>query len=141
MNTAFLDGINWLAVLVAGIAYFALGAIWYSPVLFSKKWIRYTGVNVNDPNAKKGVGIMFGGTLVLQILTSLALAILVNRMELTACWMSGLKLGAVTGLLIGSTAISVSYLYEKRPIGLHLINGGYTVIGNIIAAIIICCWQ
>ena len=141
MNTSFLEGINWLAVIVAGLAYFGLGALWYSKILFSKKWLEYTKIDVNDPNAAKGMGVMFGGSLVMMIFTSVGLAILVNKMELTACWLSGLKLGLTTGLLVGTTAIAVSYLYEKRPTGLYLINCGYTVLGNIIAAIIICCWQ
>ena len=141
MNTDFLKDINWLAVLVAGIAYWALGALWYSKVLFANKWLAYTKINPNDPDAKKGMGIMFGGSLVLMVLTATGLSILVHRMDITACWMSGLKLGAITGLLFGSTAISVSYLYEKRPWGLYLINCGYTLAGNIIAAVIVCCWQ
>jgi hypothetical protein len=87
------------------------------------------------------MGIMFGGSLVLMVLTATGLSILVHRMDITACWMSGLKLGAITGLLFGTTAIAVSYLYEKRPWGLYLINCGYTLVGNIIAAIIVCCWQ
>jgi Protein of unknown function (DUF1761) len=140
MNTAFLNDINWLAVLVAGIAYWAIGALWYS-VLFGKKWMAYTKMDPNDPNAKKGVALIFAGSLVMMIITALGIAILVNRLELTACWMSGAKLGAITGLLFGSTAISISYLYEKRPFGLYLINCGYTVVGNMVAAIIICCWQ
>jgi hypothetical protein len=32
-----LTEINWLAVLAAGVAFFLLGAVWYS-VLFGKKW-------------------------------------------------------------------------------------------------------
>jgi Protein of unknown function (DUF1761) len=140
MNTAFLDGINWLAVLVAGLAYFALGAIWYS-FLFSKQWIKSSGVDVNNPKMKEGMAVTMGSSAVLMILTAVGIAILANKLELSACWMSGVKLGAVTGLLLGSTAISISYLYEKRPLGLYLINGGYTLLGNIIAATIICCWQ
>ncbi|MGF2413538.1 MAG: DUF1761 domain-containing protein, partial [Ferruginibacter sp.] len=128
MNTEFLNDINWLAVLVAGIAYWMLGALWYS-LLFKNKWLEYTKINPNDPEAKKGAGVMFGGSLVMMIVTAIGLAIIVNRLELTACWMSGLKLGAITGLLFGSTAISISYLYEKRPFGLYLINCGYTVLG------------
>jgi hypothetical protein len=63
MDTTFFSEINWLAVLVSGLAYFALGALWYSPVLFSKKWIELGKIDINDPNAKKGVGLMFGGSL------------------------------------------------------------------------------
>ena len=141
MNTEFLNHINWLAVLVAGLAYWVLGALWYSKLLFSKKWLELTKIDPNNPDAKKGMGIMFGGSLVLMILTAFGIAILVDRMELSTYWLSGVKLGIVTGLLFGSTSISISYLYEKRPAGLYLINCGYTLFGNIIAAIIICCWQ
>jgi len=141
MNTEFLKDINWLAVLAGGIAYWVLGALWYSKLLFSKKWLEHTKINPNDPDAKKGMGIMFGGSLVMMLLTATGLSILVHRMDITSCWMSGVKLGAITGLLFGTTAISISYLYEKRPAGLYLINCGYTVVGNIVAAIIVCCWQ
>ncbi len=130
-----------MAVLVAGVAYFALGAVWYSKLLFSKKWIAYTKVDVNDPNAKKGMAVMMLGSLVMMILTAAALAIIVNRLELLNCWLTGVKLGSLTGLFFGTTAISISYLYEKRPVGLYFINCGYTLVGNIIAAIIVCCWQ
>ncbi len=141
MNTEFLNQINWIAVLVAGIAYFALGALWYSKLLFSKKWLEYTKIDPKDPDASKGMGVMFGGSLLMMVLTSLGLAILVNRMDLNASCLSGVKLGTITGLLFGGTAISISYFYEKRPLGLYLINCGYTLAGNIIAATIICYWQ
>lgn len=141
MNTDFLNEINWLAVLVAGIAYWAIGALWYSKILFANKWLEYTKINPNDPEAKKGMGIMFGGSLVMMILTAAGLAIIVNRMDLTGCWMSGIKLGAITGLLFACTAISINYFYEKKPAGLYLINGCYALVGHIVAAIIICCWQ
>jgi hypothetical protein len=36
--------INWLAVVVAAIACFLLGGLWYSPVLFGKAWQRETGL-------------------------------------------------------------------------------------------------
>jgi hypothetical protein len=54
--------------------------------------------------------------------------------------MSGLKLGALTGCCFCAAAVGVNYLYEKKPLSLFLINGGYAIVGNIIAGIIICCW-
>lgn len=80
------------------------------------------------------------GSFVLMFLTALALAVLQSKLQLTGGWLSGLKLGTLTGLFFGATSISISYLYEKRNNGLYLINGGYTLGGNIIAAIIIYSW-
>ncbi len=137
MNTIIFQNIHWLAVLLGGLGYFALGAIWYSKVLFSKKWIAYTKIDINAPNATDGIAQMFIGSFALMVVTSLAVAILANKLQ-TVGWVNGAKLGLFTGICFGVTAIAVSYLYEKRPLGLHLINGGYTVLGNMIAGIIVC---
>ena len=140
MNSNFLDYINWVAVLVAAVAYFALGAIWYSKLLFAKKWIEYTKVDVNDPNMKKGMAVTMLMSLVVMFVCCVGLAILVTHLELSG-WKNGLKLGALTGVCFGGTAICISYLYEKRPWGLHFINSGYTLVGNIVAALILCMWH
>jgi hypothetical protein len=141
MNTEFLDDINWIAVLVGALGYFMLGAIWYSPVGFGKKWIRYTGIDPTNPEVKKGAGGIMLGSLLLMFIASSGLAILINRMDILGGWISGVKLGLLTGITIAATAISISLIYEKRPLGLHLIDGLYNVLGNVIAAVIICVWR
>ena len=140
MDTTFLSNINWLAVLVAAIAYFALGALWYSP-LFGKKWIQYQNIDMNAPDVKKGVGGIMFGSFILMLIATIGLAILVERLPLMGGVMSGLKLGLVTGLLFSATAISITYLYIKKPLGLHFIDGLYHVVGQIVAAIILCIWK
>jgi Protein of unknown function (DUF1761) len=135
------DYLNWPAIAVAAFAYFALGALWYSKVLFANRWIADLKIDVNDPNAKKGMGVMFGGSLVLMFVQSLAIAVIANRLEIIgAGWMSGLKLGAVTGCCFCAASVGVNYLYEKKPLSLFFINAGYAIVGNIIAAVIICSW-
>ncbi len=139
--TYLFDDLNWLAIIVAALAYFALGALWYSPVLFVKKWIGYLKIDVNDPNAKKGIGVMFGGSFTFMFIQCIAIAILAERLGIRGeGWMSGLKLGAFTGCCFCAATIGVNYMYEKKQIGLFLINAGYAVVGNIVAAVIICSW-
>jgi hypothetical protein len=139
MLQAVLKEINWMAVLVAAISYFALGALWYS-FLFQKKWIEYTGVNVNDENAKKGmVAIMFG-SFMMMLITAIGIALLADYLVLDS-WQYGLKLGALTGICFAFTSMAINMLYEKKPAGLYFINGGYQIVGNIIAAVIICAWR
>lgn len=141
MNTEMFDDFPWLQTLVAALAYFMLGALWYSKVLFVKKWIEYLKIDVNAADAKKGLGKMFGGSFVMMFLQCFALAVLITRMDDLHGWMSGVKIGALTGVCFSAATIGVNYLYEKKPLGLFLINAGYAVAGNIIAAVILCCWQ
>ncbi len=136
------DYLNWPAIAVAALAYFALGALWYSKIFFAKRWISDLKIDVNDPNAKKGIGLMFGGSLVLMFVQCVAIAVLAGRLDIyEGGWLSGLKLGGFTGVSFCAMAVGVNYLYEKKPLSLFLINGGYAIAGNIIAAIIICCWK
>jgi hypothetical protein len=140
MDTSFLGNLNWLAVFCGALAYFALGALWYSKVMFAGKWLSLTKIDPKDPAATTGMAMIMTTSFLFMFITSLGIAILQARLQLTGGWMSGIKLGLLTGLFFGTAAISISYLYEKRDAGLHLINGGYTVVGNILAAVIICSW-
>ena len=139
MNTEIFQEINWLAVLVAGLAYFFLGAIWYT-ALFGKKWQSYNTTVMQDPNAKKGAAAIMFFSFILMFVCALGLALIITRLNVSG-WMPGLKIGLITGICFAATAVHISYLYEKRPLGLHLINGLYNVAGNIIAAIVISCWR
>jgi len=138
MNSAIFSNINWLAVLVGGIGYFMLGAIWYS-FLFKNAWIKASGTNMSDPNVKTGVAQTMLASLVLMLIASIGLGILITRIG-TFGWMSGCKIGLLSGVCFSATAISISYLYEKKPMALHLINGLYNIFGCVIAGIIISVW-
>ncbi len=138
MGTEVFSHMNWLAVLAAGVAYFVLGVIWYS-LIFKTAWIRLSGVNPNDPNAKKGVAGIMIASLILMIVASLGIAILLSKVGYISL-MSGVKVGLVAGVCFSATGICISYLYEKRPLGLHMINAGYNVAGCVIAGIILAMW-
>lgn len=138
MNTDLISQINWLAVIVGGLAYFVLGALWYS-LLFKNAWVRLSGINMNDPNIKKGTAQIMFASLVLMIVASVGLALFIARIGADG-WMTGLKVGLVAGVCFSATAICISYLYEKKPLGLHLINSFYNIFGCVIAGIIIAMW-
>ncbi|HXK35039.1 MAG TPA: DUF1761 family protein [Candidatus Paceibacterota bacterium] len=44
---------NWLAVILAALATMIVGALWYSPFLFGKLWLRYSGVMPGQEGAMK----------------------------------------------------------------------------------------
>lgn len=39
---------NWLAVIVAAVVYFILGALWYSPLLFAGPFLKYRGLSAEE---------------------------------------------------------------------------------------------
>ena len=140
MNAEFLSNLNWLHILVATVAYFMLGAVWYS-FLFQKKWIEYQNIDMSNPDVKKGAGALMALSFVGFFVICTALAILALKMNLEYGAMSGVKLGLTTGVCFSAAAISITYLYVKKPIGLHFIDGLYHVVGQIIAAVILCAWK
>lgn len=139
MDTAFFSHANWLAIAVAAVAYFAVGGLWYS-VLFGKLWIKSTGIDMNRPDAKKGAGGIMFMTFILEFIICIALAMIASRMMLTGGVISGIKLGLLTGTCFCAITIFISYLYQMKPKTLSMIDGGYHIVGNVVASVIICIW-
>ena len=134
-----LSNLDWLHVLVATVAYYILGAIWYS-FLFQKQWIRYHKIDTSNPDAKKGVGmIMFLG-FVWTFIICTGLALLIFKTPYLGGIESAVKLGLTTGVCFSAMVISMTYLYLKKPFALHLIDGLFHVVGQVVAAIILILW-
>ncbi len=73
--------INYLAVLVATVVQFIIGAVWYMP-LFGKLWGDIHGFDQNSPEAqeamKKGMPPLLITQFVMTLITSLVFALLLN---------------------------------------------------------------
>ena len=141
MNTDFLSHINWLAILVATIAYFVLGALWYSKVLFGSKWAQLVKLDTTNPDLKKGMGGMMAATFILMFIVSFGLEVLIIKINFAQEFMFGIELGLLTGITFAATAVSINYVYERRPSTLYVINNGYHVIGHILVATILVLWR
>ena len=132
-----LDGINWLAVVVATVVAFALGGLWYSKALFGNTWLEEVGLTeeaINNAN----MAMTFGGTFVLQLLATIALAATLGA---DSTWMDGLHNGLFIGVLWIATAYGITYLFEQRSIRLFFINAGYYVVLFAISGSILGAWH
>ncbi len=141
MNTQVLTEINWWAIVVAAIAYFILGALWYSKALFGAKWAQLVKLDMTDPDLKKGMGSMMISTFVLVFIVCFGLSLLIHMIKFEDNYLYGIKLGLLTGIAFATTAVSISYVYERRPANLYLINNGYHIVGHVIAATILVMWR
>jgi hypothetical protein len=125
--------VNYLAVALAALSAFLLGGLWYS-LLFAKPWAALTGQS--EEKLKSGnPAIIFGGAFLLNLVAAYVLAMFIGPLDM--------KFGALAGLSAGlcwvAVSLGVNYLFERRPLGLWLINGGYftlqyTAMGAIIGA-------
>jgi hypothetical protein len=136
MDTSFFSHLNWLAIAVAAVAYFMLGALWYG-MLFKNAWIKGSGIDMNSPQAKKGGGSLMVFTLILEFITAIGIAILAGRIGATGGVISGIKLGLLTGICFASIAVWISFMYQMKSKTMMAIDGGYHVLGHVISGAII----
>lgn len=132
-----LSGVNWLAVVVATVAAFLLGGLWYSKALFGSAWMQEVGLS-EDAISNANMGKTFGGTIILQTLAATALSAFLGA---DSTWLSGLQTGIWVGLFWIATSYGVTYLFEQRSTRLFLINAGYYVVLYVIMGTIIGAWH
>ncbi len=129
-------GLNWPAVLVAAVAYFAAGAVWYQPKVMGARWMSATGVDPSDASPKPW---SFVGTLVAYFLMAMVLAMIARGID-ASYFGEGLVLGLFTGVVFVAAQTWVNLSFEGRSMDLLLVNGGIGVIGHVIMAVIVTTW-
>jgi hypothetical protein len=116
--------LNWLAVIAAGISAFMLGGLWYAPPLLGKAWQSAAGLSDEQLAGGKPL-LIFGGAAVLSILAAAVFSLFLGpRPELGFAIGAGLS----AGLCWVAASLGIFYLFERRPLRLWLINGGYAAV-------------
>jgi hypothetical protein len=132
-----LANINWLAVIVAGVAGWLVGAVWYS--VLSKHWLAAQGKTMET--AKQGAaGQSLPVLLIIVFVANLIMAamlygIMIHVGPFTV--RSGMISGALIWFGFVITAIATNYAFQGRKPMLTVIDGGYwlavlLVIGGIL---------
>lgn len=127
--------VNHLAVIIAAIVFFALGAGWYT--LLSEQWLAGIGKTVADIERDTGGSAMsyaIGFVAILVMCYSLALAL--TRLDLHTM-SAGIATGATVGVGFVAAMLALNYAFEGRPVDLWLINAGYAIVGLAVAGAII----
>ncbi len=136
-----LSNINYLAVVVATLAAFALGALWYSPVLFSKVWQKEVGLT---DETLKGANMakIFGTCLVLTAVMAFGMALMLKGHDMGDL---GLQIGLIHGLYVGvffvGMSMGINYLYQRKSLKLWFIDAGYQIVFLGLQGLIIGVWR
>jgi hypothetical protein len=130
-----MPDVNWIAVLLCAVSSLVLGGLWYSPALFAKSWQSAAGLS--DEKAKSGnMGMIFGLAFALSFIAATVFAMVLGRNFGLG---PAVAAGFSAGLCWVAASFGINYLFERRPLKLWLINGGYhtlqfTLFGAILGA-------
>jgi Protein of unknown function (DUF1761) len=146
------SNINWLAVFVASLSSFVIGAVWFGPKTFYPIWIKAQGREVPVSEGKSSaaeMALMFGGTYVGALAQVATLAVILELAKLANPALGGAEgalLGFVFGVGLGAFA-SLSHRFFGQPNGnpysaikVWLIEVGQDVVCLTIAGLIIGAW-
>lgn len=129
---------NYLAVIVAAIAYWLLGAIWYG-VVFGEAWMALEHMTEEQARSMNPV-LPYVITLVLNVLIAYALAQI-------CIWRNAdtLGRGASVGVLLWIGFVGpvtfTTYMYEMRPKELYAINQFFPLAGFVLMGAILGGWK
>ena len=130
--------LNYVAIVVAAIAPMAVGALWYSPRLFARQWMRAVGRTEED--LRGGAGIGYAVALVASFVMSYALARVARWAEA-----DGIVEGVIVAVLAWSgfvaTVLAVNTTFAGRPRNLWAIDGGYWLVSLLIMGAIHGAWD
>jgi small-conductance mechanosensitive channel len=121
--------VNYLAVLVAALAAFLLGGLWYT-ALFGRKWRELQGITeekVKEMQARRPPAAFFGGMMASYLILALAMAWLFGGLGIDSA-----ASGMIAGLLIWlgpAAAIGMTgHLASDKPIGVYAIDTSFQLL-------------
>lgn len=138
--------INYLAVFVAAIVIFVVGGLWYSPLLFAKRWIALQGRTEEQMRAQAAASnmpMMYLAALICAFIQAWVMAMVVGHMSQVA--EMGIAHAAIfSALLWLGFAATTSYataLFSGKPKQLWLIDSTYNLVSFVLAGIILATWR
>jgi hypothetical protein len=129
--------VDWVTVIVAAIAAFVVGMLWYSPALFGKKYMKIMGVNEKDmsKNKDKMTGIMAQAFVVEVIMAYVLIHVFAYSQ---ASSIADAVQGAIwlwLGFIATTTYMGV--LYEKKSMDWFIMTAGHYLFVLIAMGIVI----
>lgn len=137
LTDAFGD-LNWAAVVVAGLAYFVLGAVWYTNALFGRQYRTALGV---DPDVQAQPDPM---SLVTNFVGWMLAAVALGLIAVSAgadSLLDGIVLGLVVSVGVILTQLVVNATYEGRGTAILKVNAPYMITGYAAMGAILASWR
>lgn len=131
--------VNWLAILVAAVADWLLGAVWFT--VFASQW--RAGLRMAPAELQQYMSHPNFWPYLIALLCSFLMAYAIARI-VAGSTTQGLFRGINAGILVGlaaAVAMVTEMVFEIRPMPFVLISAAYPLMGCILMGIIIGIWK
>ncbi len=129
--------VNFVAVLLCGVASMVIGFLWYSKMLFGATWMKLSGISEADmKKANSNMPVMYGTMFVASLVMAYVLAHFAKYAG-AATLMDGVVAGFWAWLGFVATTMLSGSLFESKPIKLYFINTGYQLVTLVVMGAIL----
>ena len=130
-------GVSWLAIIVAAIVKFIIGAAWYT-VLFGRQYRELQGVP--EGASQSGLGLAMLAQIIGDLIMAYILARFIEHYAIGGIG-GGILIGFMAWLGFVATIMAGTIFYEKKPPMLVYINAGYQLVGIVVMGAILGVWR
>ena len=130
--------INHLAVWLLVVVQVGLGALWYSPLAFGYEWMNLLGLNEAELDQGNFVpfAIAIAGTIALTYFMAWLL------LQLDVVYVSeAIKVSVLLWFCVAFSEHATHYAFQGIDYGVLLIDLGTTLVGMMVAAIVLVSWR
>ena len=135
--------INWLAVVVAAVAGFVVGGVWFGPKTFYPIWWKLSG---NEPTTEPGGQsplVLFGSTFLATLAQAATVAIFIEIATIVDPNfgpLQGLAAGALLGAGIAAASSLSHRLFSRAGFAVWIIEVGQDIVSLAVMGLIIASW-
>jgi hypothetical protein len=137
-------GVNLWAVLVSALATMVVGFVWYSPLLFARRWMVLMGYDPDDKakiaEMRKSAGPAYMLSLVASIIAAAVLGKIIAVATINTP-LYGMKVGLAVWLGFVTTVQLTNSLFSRQPAKLYAINTGYQLVCFLAMGAIMGAWR
>jgi hypothetical protein len=135
--SAAYHALNLRAVLTAAAVSYFFMALWYSPFVFGERWAKASHLT-GRKLMKMNVYVLYGSTFTMNLFAAFVLGMFLTSQP---GFVNGAMAGFGAGFFWVGMFIFIIYTFERRPIPLYFIDGGYVACAFTIMGAILGGWN
>lgn len=133
--------VNYLAVLVAAVATWLIGALWYSPLGLGKAWMQANGYTPEKLQQMQATAARaYAVSFICYLVMAYVVAVLAHHVQVGSA-MGGARLGVLCWLGFAATIGLTANVFSEKPLMAFVIDAGYQLVYLVAMGAIIGWWQ